>query len=350
MPLDPEKSRALDKLFYGLFNGAVASDALLYSVRCLPRQREALESTGSGWVEPEDVEEYLAGARYGFKPDGTVNREKAVTADVDAKNLEAQAAKRTADALTAELEKAQAAAEEAREQDDTAAAEAADRLVAEKRPDAEQAQVTAHNLMAIADAAREAKEAREALDHEAVTKVQALYRGNRARSAGKKGADALRAFAAALFPPPPVVEEEEDFDPAIPEHNRDIVVTSGSLFFLTEESAIRHKLNRFLNGKGIDTFLLICILINVFILAVETPTATFRPAFVNLFYTVDLMLSIVFSSESHSPGPPKCSNKSPCSHAATCPAQSKWFCGSSRSGSSWARTRTFGRAGTYWTL
>ena len=127
--------------------------------------------------------------------------------------------------------------------------------------------------------------------------VQALHRGNRARKAAKRGADALRAYAANLFPRPPPVDDEEEVDPSIPEHNRDIKVASGSLFIMSDEAELRHKLNKFLNGKPVDTFLLFCILTNVFILAIETPTATFRPAFVDLFHTVDFTLSVVFSSK-----------------------------------------------------
>jgi len=297
MPLDPQKTKALDKLFYDLFNGAVGSDALLYSLAVVPRQRKALASTGSGWILLDEVEEYLTSARYALKPDGSVNRDMVETADVDAKNLEAQTAKRKADTLNAEVDKAQKAAAEAREAGNAAAADEADQIVAAKKPDADLATAAANELIAIADEAREAKQAREAQDHEAVTKVQALHRGNRARKAAKKGADALRAYAATLFPPPPVVEEEEDFDPAVPEHNRDIKVTGGSLFLFPETASWRHGLNRFLNGKVVDTFLLFCILTNVFVLAIETPTSVWRPAFVDLFYTIDNTLSIVFSVE-----------------------------------------------------
>ena len=107
----------------------------------------------------------------------------------------------------------------------------------------------------------------------------------------------MRAYAANLFPRPPPVDDEEEVDPSIPEHNRDIKVASGSLFIMSDEAELRHKLNKFLNGKPVDTFLLFCILTNVFILAIETPTATFRPAFVDLFHTVDFTLSVVFSSK-----------------------------------------------------
>eukprot|EP01043_Picozoa_sp_COSAG02_P014830 COSAG02_NODE_618_length_19461_cov_39.117447_7_plen_324_part_00 len=296
MPLEPAKSRALDKLFYDLFNGAVDADALLHSSRSIPQQRQAL-SSGSGWLVLDDVKMYLDSARYFLKPDGTPNRDRAETADVDAKNQVAQAAKKKADALVAELQKAQTTAEEARFLGDSAAAAEADRLVAATKPDTDSAVAEAEELLAIADAARAAKQEREAQDIGAVTMVQALHRGNRAREAAKRGADALRAYATSLFPPPPPVEDDEDFDPSIPEHNRDIKVASGSLFIMSDEATLRHSLNRFLNGKPVDTFLLICILINVLILAIETPTATLRPAFVDLFYTVDFTLSVVFSSK-----------------------------------------------------
>jgi hypothetical protein len=296
MPLEPEKSRALDRLFYDLFNGAVDADALLHSSRCLPKQRHSI-SSGSGWLVLDDVKTYLDSARYYLKPDGTPNRDRAETEDVDAKNELAQAAKKKADALVAELEKAQTAAEEARFNGDSAAAADADSLVAAQKPDTDSAVAEAEELLAIADAARTAKQEREAQDIGAVTMVQALHRGNRARKAAKRGADALRAYAANLFPPPPPVDDDEDFDPSIPEHNRDIKVASGSLFIMSDEASLRHNLNRFLNGKPVDTFLLICILINVLILAIETPTATLRPAFVDLFYTVDFALSVVFSSK-----------------------------------------------------
>lgn len=297
MSLDKEKTTALDKLFYGLFNGAIDSDALLYSLQCMPRQQKALASTGAGWIAREDVEEYLYNARYALKPDGTVNRDKTETADVDAKSLAARTAKREADTLNAEVETAKAAAEEAREQGDAAAADAADALVAEKQPKADRVTAAAEELIAAADAAREAKETRELQDSASVTKVQAIHRGNRARSASRKGADALRAYAWALFPPPPMEEEEEEIDPSIPEHNRDIKVTGGSLWIMDDQAAIRHKMNRFLNGKTMDTFLLMCIVTNVFILAIETPTNNLRPTVVTLFHDVDFALSIIFSSK-----------------------------------------------------
>lgn len=294
MPLEPDKTRVLDKLFYESFNGAIDAEALLQSARCLPRQQHTL-SSGNGWIALEDVKAYLESARYFMKPDGTTNRNRAETVEVDAKNELAQAAKKRADTLVAEVEQAQATAEEARRLEDDDAAAAANRMMAAKRPDADRAVAEAEELMAAAVAARTAKDQREMTEHGAVTKVQALHRGNSARTAAKMGADALRAYAAALFPPPPMVEEEEEIDPSIPEHNRDIKVASGSLFIMSEEAEIRHKLNRCLNGKAIDTFLLICILINVLILSIETPTATLRPAFVELFHDVDFALSIIFS-------------------------------------------------------
>ena len=294
--LESAKTRALDDIFYGLFNGAVDAEALLHSSRCIPRQRRAV-SKGTGWIAINDVNSYLDSARYFLKVDGTANRNRAETADVDAKNETAQAAKKNADALIAAVESARTAAEDARAKGDAAAAAEADRLVAARQPDADRAAAEANELISIAEAARNAKDEREAKDHRAVTKVQALHRGNRARKAAKRGADALRAYAAALFPPPPPLDDEEEIDPSIPEHNRDIKVAGGSLFIMSDEADIRHTLNRFLNGKAVDTFLLFCILTNVLILAIETPTATFRPAFVDLFYTVDFALSIIFSSK-----------------------------------------------------
>lgn len=288
MSADPEKTRALDRQFFGLFNGAIDSTALLYSLQSLPRQRKSLAS-GAGWIGPEDVDVYLSEARYALKPDGSVNRDKFETADVDAKNLVAQTAKHEADGVNAKLEKAKMAAEEGE-------AAAADQ-VAEMQPEADRLTAVANELMATADEARGAKEAREAQDFDAVTKVQALHRGNGARSAARKGADALRFYAWALFPPPVVMEEAEEDDPSIPEHNKDIKVTGGSLYLMGEDAAIRHKINKFLNGKAMDTLLLMCIITNVFILAIETPTATFRPAMVTLFHDVDYVLSIIFSSK-----------------------------------------------------
>ena len=294
--LELAKTTALDNLFYGLFNGAIDAEALLHSSRCIPRQRRAL-SKGAGWIAINDVNSYLDDARYFLKLDGTANRNRAETADVDAKNEAAQAAKRRADELVAGLESARTAAEDARAQGDAEAAAEADRCIAALQPDADRAAAEADELISIAESARSAKNEREAKDHRAVTKVQALYRGNRARKAAKRGADALRAYAAALFPPPPPVNDDEEIDPSIPEHNRDIKVAGGSLFIMSDEAEIRHKLNRFLNGRAVDTFLLFCILTNVLILAIETPTATFRPAFVELFHTVDFTLSIIFSSK-----------------------------------------------------
>ena len=60
--LDPEKRKALERLFYGKFQGAIGGKALLEAMRSHPKQAEALkQSEGKrGWISARDIEAFYS--------------------------------------------------------------------------------------------------------------------------------------------------------------------------------------------------------------------------------------------------------------------------------------------------
>jgi hypothetical protein len=75
------------------------------------------------------------------------------------------------------------------------------------------------------------------------------------------------------------------------------VVAGRALFLLGPDAQIRHTLNDFCNNPAVDKLLLGCILLNVCILAVQTPMNTHSEDF-NLFMdNLDHVLSVIFSIE-----------------------------------------------------
>jgi hypothetical protein len=75
------------------------------------------------------------------------------------------------------------------------------------------------------------------------------------------------------------------------------VVKGRALFCLGEDLPIRHTLNSFLNRKETEAFLLLCILLNVVILAIQSPTNSLSEADNDLMNIVDHVLSAIFSIE-----------------------------------------------------
>ena len=60
--LDPEKKAALEKLFYGKFQGAIGGDALLEAMRSNPKQAEALRKSDGkrAWISARDVRAFYS--------------------------------------------------------------------------------------------------------------------------------------------------------------------------------------------------------------------------------------------------------------------------------------------------
>ncbi len=60
--LDPEKKAALEKVFYGKFQGAIGGDALLEAMRLHPKQAEALQQSQGkrGWISARDVRAFYS--------------------------------------------------------------------------------------------------------------------------------------------------------------------------------------------------------------------------------------------------------------------------------------------------
>ena len=95
-----------------------------------------------------------------------------------------------------------------------------------------------------------------------------------------------------------------DFDPFAEEEktaNTDVssadlfVVEGRSLYCLGRESGLRHTFNDFLNHKYTGAFVLGCIILNVVILCIDTPTSNLSQSTRELFHLLDLLLSIIFS-------------------------------------------------------
>ena len=60
--LEPEKKAALDKVFYGKFQGAIGGKALLEAMRSHPKQAEALRKSNgkAGWISARDVRAFYS--------------------------------------------------------------------------------------------------------------------------------------------------------------------------------------------------------------------------------------------------------------------------------------------------
>ena len=86
------------------------------------------------------------------------------------------------------------------------------------------------------------------------------------------------------------IEEEKDEGP-LPENT----VAGDSLFCISENSYIRHTLNKLVTHPLTENFLLLCILVNTAILAVQTPTNTLDNKMNADLNIVDQALSVVFS-------------------------------------------------------
>lgn len=205
-----------------------------------------------------------------------------------------------------------AAAAEAEAQE-KAAAEAAEAAAAERlRAEQEAIQLQQEALRLEQERERAEIERRTQQDRaakeELVTKLQAVHRGRAARKAAKQHADkrheecevrqraykrsiegAKDEFGGAMF------DKKKDKDYSSADDN---VVAGRSLFCLGEESGVRHVFNEFLDHKLTSTCLMCCILVNVVILAVETPTNTFDDDTKATLAILDVLLSVVFSSES----------------------------------------------------
>lgn len=142
---------------------------------------------------------------------------------------------------------------------------------------------------------------------ELVMKLQAVHRGRASRKAArdraherhmdcdvrkkvhKKSTEAPKdEFFGQMF------EEKRDKDYSSADDN---VIADRSLFLLGEESGVRHTFNEILDHKITSTFIMCCILVNVVILSVETPTNTFDEETKSTLHAVDVLLSIIFSSE-----------------------------------------------------
>ena len=75
------------------------------------------------------------------------------------------------------------------------------------------------------------------------------------------------------------------------------VVSGRALFVLDADAPIRHKLNDILNKKEVDAFMLACIMLNVVILAVQTPMNTMSAETNANLDIADHILSVIFSIE-----------------------------------------------------
>ena len=93
------------------------------------------------------------------------------------------------------------------------------------------------------------------------------------------------------------------------------VVSGVSLGCFAEDMQLRHTLNTLMISTPVDTFLLCCILLNVAILAIQTPTNTLSAGVNTTFGVVDAILSVVFSG---APSPCARANLSLCGCQAAC--------------------------------
>ena len=169
-------------------------------------------------------------------------------------------------------------------------------------------------LAEAADAAslaeEEAKLSQDRKEKEDVAmKIQAIHRGRAHRKAAKEAADlrhddcevrkAVHAKSTTMTADNPLFQfetEEITYDKDLGSAD-DNIVCGRSLYCLPEDSGVRHEFNNWLNHPTASTFLLGCILVNVFILSIETPTSTFEPETKELLHLADMLLSIIFSSK-----------------------------------------------------
>ena len=89
-------------------------------------------------------------------------------------------------------------------------------------------------------------------------------------------------------------EQEQRSSPKAAAEN---VVSGRALFVLDATAPIRHKLNDILNKKEVDAFMLACIMLNVVILAVQTPMNTMSAETNANLDIADNILSVIFSIE-----------------------------------------------------
>ena len=54
--LSAEKKEALDKIFYGQFQGAIGQEALWHALQRLDKQKQSLADRGRGWISHRDME------------------------------------------------------------------------------------------------------------------------------------------------------------------------------------------------------------------------------------------------------------------------------------------------------
>jgi hypothetical protein len=139
-------------------------------------------------------------------------------------------------------------------------------------------------------------------------KLQAVHRGRAARKAAKDAASSRhevcdvrqKVHGKSMENPladDGMFEQEEKVARTDLSSADDNVVESRALYCLGQESGVRHTFNDFLNHKFTTAFLLGCILLNVVILSVETPTSTNSQDVKDALHLADLLLSIIFSSK-----------------------------------------------------
>ena len=202
--------------------------------------------------------------------------------------------KKKAEAEAAAAAEAEAAAAEAATQ---AAAEKAAAEEAEvERLKAEQERIRVENERLVSEDRAEKEQL--------AMKLQAVHRGRAARRAARdvamqrhedcevrqKTHARTSAVEDDVFGDDLFENKDKDYSSA-----DDNVVAGRSLFLFGEESGVRHTFNDFLDHKFTSAFLLCCIMVNVVILSVETPTSTFDDDTKSMLGTVDLVLSIIFS-------------------------------------------------------
>jgi hypothetical protein len=165
----------------------------------------------------------------------------------------------------------------------------------------------------------EAKLQQDRAEKEAlVQKLQAVHRGRATRRAAKQEALArheaceVRVKVHKKSTENPLADDSLSiFDAEEKTARTDIssaddhVVEGRSLYCLSQESGLRHSFNDFLNDRKTSAFLLGCIILNVFILSIETPTSTLSQDTRDYLHYADLFLSIIFSS-THVFAPVKC--------------------------------------------
>lgn len=191
---------------------------------------------------------------------------------------EAKAAEAKAAAEAAEMERMRAEQEAARLEQERVAAENERKM----QQDRAEKEALVRKLQAVhrGRAARRAAKA-EADDRHADCEVRQRVHKKSTAMAGNDGLDLFEAK-----------KRDKDYSSA-----DDNVVADRSLFCLGEESGIRHTFNEILDHKVTSACLMGCILLNVFILAIETPTNTFSDDTRATLALLDVILSIIFSSK-----------------------------------------------------